>query len=323
MSSGLSDVERDHNLTIQPGSRREHEGFDGVAAGRGPGGAHEHRGGPGGAHEHRGGPGGVHERRGGRAGEHEHRPGAGAGGPGGGPRWDLFYLQLSRGFGRRISGSWRLGAIDDLDWGVDVTQGGQFEQLKPGHSRRPPLTSPGLLSGVEEADHGFPGENHRLSRKDHWLPWSLDLWRGGTWGATELKLGGSQGGERVAGGSDGGGWWRCGSPHWRRPQARERVGAGSGCGSSRCGSSRGASCSCGWSRGYLKSATGGSGNSHSTSSGFLSHKIGQKLLLVVLEVEPEAGRLVSAAEPGEGEGDFVARDPGDDTPLLLIQINDQ
>ena len=73
----------------------------------------------------------------------------------------------------------------------------------------------------------------------------------------------------------------------------------------------------------MKSATGGSGNSHSTSSGFLSHKIGQKLLLVVLEIEPEAGRLVSAAEPGEGEGDFVARDPGDDTPLLLIQINDQ
>ena len=40
-----------------------------------------------------------------------------------------------------------------------------------------------------------------------------------------------------------------------------------------------------------------------------------------MEIEPEAGCLVSAAQPGEGEGDLVARDLGDDVPLRLIQIN--
>ena len=67
----------------------------------------------------------------------------------------------------------------------------------------------------------------------------------------------------------------------------------------------------------------GSGYYHSTVSGFLRHKVGQKTLLVLLEIEPEAGGLVSAAEPGEGEGDAVPGDPGDDILLRLIQINDQ
>lgn len=180
MRSGLGDVERDHNLTIKPGSRREHEGFDGVGVGRGPGGAHEHHRGPGDRRHCRG-----------RAGEHEHRPRAGPGGaPSPGSLWDLLYLQLSerfylqlfKRFWRRIFGSWRLGSIDYLDWVVVdqivvvVAKGRQFEQLEPGHSRRSPLTAPGLLSRVEEAHDGFPGENHRLSREDHGLPWSLELW---------------------------------------------------------------------------------------------------------------------------------------------------
>ena len=89
-----------------------------------------------------------------------------------------------------------------------------------------------------------------------------------------------------------------------------------------CGSSSSSDRSCGSSCGYLNSGTG-CGYFHCTISGLLRHKVCQEVLLVILEIEPEAGCLVAAAEPGEGEGDTVARDLGDDIPVLLIQINDQ